>query len=285
MVGYLKPNFKGAPKEYKKEYKSFYCGLCKALKRQYGYLGVLSLNYEVTAFLILLSGLREKNNSVFHGSCTISPFVPVSYIDYFQDDLMCAANLSILITNYEVKDNLNDDGSLKWQIANRLLSKKVNKSITFFQNDFLEINNAVDLYYKSEKDNSSKFQDVLECEGNLIESFISVLIKNYDENTTSLLLKLSNIIGKWIYLIDACDDLEDDIKNGNFNPLLLMDSLNDIKIIIQTAESEISEIIKNLPIVNYKKLIDYIFMYNLKSVRRDILQKVLFGDFLDLVQH
>lgn len=273
MVGYLKPDFKGVPKEYKKEYKSFYCGLCKALKRQYNYIGILSLNYEITAFLILLSGLREEKNKVFHGSCTITPFVPVAYIDYFQDDLTCAANLSILISHYEIKDNIQDIGGLKWNIINKLMVKKVNKSMNSLQDDFIRIDNAVNSYYKTEKAESTKFQDILESDGNLIKTFLSPLVKNYDVETTALLLRLANLLGQWIYLIDACDDLSDDIKNGSFNPLLLTDDLDDINNIIQSIETKISTIIKSLPLMCYHNLIEYIFIDNLQKASRKVMLK------------
>ena len=274
MVGYLKPDFKGVPKEYKKEYKSFYCGLCKALKRQYNYIGILSLNYEITAFLILLSGLREEKNKVFHGSCTITPFVPVAYIDYFQDDLICAANLSVLISHYEIKDNLQDIGGLKWNVINRLMKKKVEKSITFLQDDFIRIYNAVNSYYKTEIDESAKFQDILESDGNLIESFLSPLVKKYDDETSASLFKLANLLGQWIYLVDACDDLDDDIKNGNFNPLFLNDDSDYINNIIQSIETKISTIIKSLSLPCYQNLIEYIFIDNLQKVSEKVILKI-----------
>lgn len=273
MVGYLKPDFKGTPKEDKREYKSFYCGLCKALKSQYSYLGVLNLNYEITAFLILLSGLREEKNKVFHGSCTITPFAPVSYIDYFQDDFICAANLSILISHYEIKDNLQDIGGLKWKVINKLMAKKVNKSISFLQDDFIRIDNAVNSYYKTEIDESATFQDILEGDGNLIESFLSPLVKNYDDETSASLFKLANLLGQWIYLVDACDDLNDDIKNGSFNPLLLMDDSDDINNNIQSIEKKISTIINSLPLMCYHNLIAYIFIDNLQKVSRKVMLK------------
>ncbi len=274
MVGYLKPDFKGVPKEYKKEYKSFYCGLCKALKKQYNCIGILSLNYEITAFLILLSGLREEKNKAFHGSCTITPFVPVAYIDYFQDDLICAANLSALISHYEIKDNLQDVGGLKWNVINKLTAKKVKKSINSLQDDFIKIDNVVYSYYKTEKDETIKFQDILESDGNLIESFLSPLVKNYDIETTNLLLKLANLLGQWIYLIDAYDDLEDDIKNDNFNPILLLDNLDEARIIIQSIETEMSGIINKLPILFYKGLIEYIFIYNLTDKSKSLIESI-----------
>ena len=187
--------------------------------------------------------------------------------------MICAANLSILISHYEIKDNLQDIGGLKWNAINKLMAKKVNKSINFLQDDYIKIDNAVYSYYKTEKNQTTNFQDILESDGNLIESFLSPLIKNYDEKTTGLLLELANLLGQWIYLIDACDDLEDDIKNGNFNPLLIIDNLEKVKIIIQSIEIEISGIINKLPILFYKELIEYIFIYNLTDKSKEIDRK------------
>lgn len=274
MVGYLKPDFKKMPVGQKKEYKAFYCGLCKAIKREFGYLGISSLNYELTSFCILLSGLKTKPEKRFHGSCTISPFVPVAYVDYFKEDLICAANLSILIAHYKIKDNLQDDGGLKWNVINKLMKNKSKKSINALHDNIFQIDHAVSMYYKAEKNISSKFNDVLDADGILIEAFLSPLIKNYDMATEALLLELANLLGKWIYIVDACDDLRDDISDNNFNPLLLMDDLGDICAIIQSIETNISTIIRSLPLLCYQNLIEYIFVDNLKKVSENVLLKL-----------
>lgn len=80
MIGYLKPDFKGKSKEYKRTYKLFYCSLCKALKSQYNYIGVLNLNYEITAFIILLSGLKTKKKKYF--------MALVQYLHLYQLDML-----------------------------------------------------------------------------------------------------------------------------------------------------------------------------------------------------
>ena len=274
MIGYLKPDFKNMPVGQKKEYKAFYCGLCKALKREFSYLGISCLNYELTAFCILLSGLRTKKEKIFHGSCTISPFVPVTYVDYFKEDLTCAANLSILIAHYEIKDNLQDEGGLKWNVINKLMKNKSKKSINALHDNIFQIDDAVSMYYETEKNISSKFNDVLDADGILIEAFLSPLIKNYDMATEALLLELANSLGKWIYIVDACDDLRNDISDNNFNPLLLMDNLGDIGTIIQSIETTISAIIRSLPLLCYQNLIEYIFVDNLKKVSENVLLKL-----------
>lgn len=275
MVGYLKPDFKNAPKDYKKVYKSFYCGLCKALKKQYNYIGILSLNYEITSFLLLLSGLRGEKQERFHGSCSISPFVPVTYIDYFKDDLVCAAHLSVLIAYYEIKDNLKDMGGYRWNLIEKYAAKKSKVSINALFSEYTKIYKAVSDFYNIENDETAEFNDIVESNGELIKSFLSALIKNHDSKTTDLLLELSSLLGKWIYLIDACDDLQDDKIKNNYNPLLLLDNPREIVAIITQIEMKISKIIMQLPIQNYSDLINYIFIENLKRTSKRIYKKYI----------
>lgn len=59
MFGYVVVNQSEMKfKEYD-VYRSYYCGLCQSLKERYGVLGQLSLNYDMTFILMLLTGLYE----------------------------------------------------------------------------------------------------------------------------------------------------------------------------------------------------------------------------------
>ena len=59
MFGYIVINQSEMKfKEYD-VYRSYYCGLCQSLKERYGVLGQLSLNYDMTFILMLLTGLYE----------------------------------------------------------------------------------------------------------------------------------------------------------------------------------------------------------------------------------
>ena len=47
--------------------------------------------------------------------------------------------------------------------------------------------------------------------------------------TKRVLSEFGYYLGRWIYLIDACDDIKKDIENNNFNPLKnTFASFNDI---------------------------------------------------------
>ena len=69
MFGYVtayEPELK--VKEFHK-YKGYYCGLCQQLKRNYGHLGQLTLTYDMTFLIIILTSLYEKEPDVTRGKC------------------------------------------------------------------------------------------------------------------------------------------------------------------------------------------------------------------------
>lgn len=273
MTGYLKPEFKNEYKKYKIEYKAFYCGLCKALKAQYSYTGILSLNYETTAILILLSGLKKEKSKSYGGSCSISPFVPVKYIDYFQEEFVLAAHLSLLIACYEIKDNVKDIGGFKWNIINKVFTKKEIKSAQALGDNYLKIESAIKKFYKVETNHSTSFEEILRCDGDLITHIFSSIMKNYDNETTKSLLNIVYFLGQWIYLIDAYDDFKDDVDNNRFNPLLLVDDLDNVKTRVKMLEKNISNEINKLPIKCHSDLIDFVFIKTMKKTSEKILSK------------
>ena len=55
-------------------YHAYYCGLCRVLKKQYGMIGQLTLSYDMTFLLLLLSGLYEPEDTDMHVTCTAHPF-------------------------------------------------------------------------------------------------------------------------------------------------------------------------------------------------------------------
>lgn len=277
MIGYLKPNFKNFSKKQKKIYKTFYCGLCKAIKKQYNYLGILSLSYEMTAFLILLYGLKKEEYRTFLGSCTISPFVPVSYVDYFRDDFSLAAHISLTIIYYEIKDNLEDIGGIKWNFINTLFRKKGKHSVDSLNlyNGYYNYNNEFEKYYNTEKKSNITFDEIIETEGNLVQILFDPLTKYQDKSTTNLLSRLSFLLGQWIFLIDACDDLSDDKKTGNFNPILLVEDYGEIVGKINSINNEVSNIINQLPLWHYTDLIDLIFVKTMKETSKKTFPKLL----------
>ena len=75
MFGYVmidKPELKVKDFEL---YRSFYCGLCRELREKYGIRGQISLNYDMTFVVLLLSALYESPVRKGTTRCAVHPAV------------------------------------------------------------------------------------------------------------------------------------------------------------------------------------------------------------------
>ena len=52
-----------------KKYKAYYCGLCRALKEDYGFMGQMTLTYDMTFAVILLTSLYESTAEAERHRC------------------------------------------------------------------------------------------------------------------------------------------------------------------------------------------------------------------------
>ena len=59
MFGYVIANLEGLTQAQKDRYKGCYCGLCRVLKQQHGFSGRMTLTYDMTFLVLLLSALYE----------------------------------------------------------------------------------------------------------------------------------------------------------------------------------------------------------------------------------
>ena len=91
--------------------------------------------------------------------------------------------------------------------------------------DFSAYLNAVLAYYKLKDDVADENKGGLKCDSpdmvaepfaKMLEELSSVALK---DKSSAASKKLFDYVGKWIYLVDALDDYDKDVKKGNYNPL------------------------------------------------------------------
>ena len=76
----------------------------------------------------------------------------------------------------------------------------------------------LELISREEEKESGSVYDVAEPFGRLLGAVFAEGAEN--ERIKRALYAFGRCIGRWIYIIDALDDIEDDIKSGSFNRLI-----------------------------------------------------------------
>ncbi len=214
MFGYVninKPELK--MKDFYK-YKAYYCGLCKTLKNKYGRFGQMTLSYDMTFLVILLTSLyesetvREKNRCITH---------PIKKHDFLRNEITdYVADMNIALTYYHLLDNWQDEKSMLGLTGAQALKRKFKKVSRKYPRQCKVIKECLDKLTECEKQKVTDIDKVARCFGELM----SEVFVYHQDIWESSLRKIGFYMGKFIYILDAYDDLEKDIKHKSYNPLI-----------------------------------------------------------------
>lgn len=217
MFGYVRPALDQLGQEQKDAYQSAYCGLCHALGERHGWPARLTLQYDFTFLAILLAaGAGEEGRA-----CKRCPVHPLRKPrDCAAGAAMAAtADQSVILTWHKLSDDVDDHGffrGLPYRFA-RFLFRRTYRKAAKAQPEFdRQVREGLARLRELEESRSPQmdraadaFARILACSAQAVEG----------ENTRRVLEQLLYHLGRWVYLMDAWDDLDEDRKKGRYNPL------------------------------------------------------------------
>ena len=194
-------------------YHSYYCGLCKCLKECYGIRGQMTLSFDMTFLIVLLTGLYEPQTQREVVNCIAHPFEKhVARTNHFTD---YAAAVNIVLTYYKYKDDWDDERSRKGYMAARMLKSKVDSIRGRYPEKVDGIASNLKRLSSLEQENEQNIDLMAGLFGNIMAE---IFAWQPDEWEASL-RKIGFFLGKFIYLMDAYEDVEKDIASRSYNPL------------------------------------------------------------------
>ena len=193
-------------------YRSFYCGLCRELRERYGISGQITLTYDMTFVILLLSGLYEPPTKKGTSRCMVHPVrkQPVrknKVTEY-------AADMNVFLAYYKCVDDWKDEKKLSRLAYSRLLKNKDKKAEALWKKKTADIIKHLNEISAMEKAGETDIDKISGCFGKIMEE---ILAWREDEWEPAL-RRMGFYLGKFIYLMDAYDDVEKDSKDGSYNP-------------------------------------------------------------------
>ena len=198
-------------------YRATYCGMCRCLRRRYGLLAPMLLNFDFT-FLALLLWEPETSFTPCRGRCHANP---LTRRDMCPDSpaLELAADESMILAWWKLKDSVRDEGLWRGMPA-RVLCLLLARPYRRAAGRRPEFDRAVR--------ESLKELTLLEQEGcpsmdRAADTFARLLqaAAPGEGARGRVLSQMLYHLGRWIYLVDARDDLESDRAAGRYNPIVL----------------------------------------------------------------
>lgn len=218
MFGYITPNLKELKVREYDTYKAYYCGLCKVLGSRYGVLLKNALSNDCTFLALLLASLDETRDEARGAHCIFHPTRKLAVIND-NTYLSYAADINVLLTYYKLKDNSDDEGSITSKIGAIGIKGSLNKAKKNSPKAAECIEQSLKKLSKLEKEKCDDIDIVSEVFAKMMEG---IAVNAPGAEPFKLQLKwLFYNMGKYIYLLDAVDDLFSDEKENSYNVFLL----------------------------------------------------------------
>ena len=230
MFGYIRVS-KGELKVKEFEmYKAVYCSLCKTLGKHYGFLSRLTLSYDFTFLALLNMSLKEGCNEIERKRCAFNPLKKCNYCKE-TDDFKMPSAVAMIMLYYKILDNIADEKGLKKlgyiciKPIFRGAYKKASKEypcIKDIAEEYINTQSAL------EKANCNQMDEIADPTAKALSRIFMALSE--DEMQKKVLDRLGYCMGRYIYLLDAACDFEEDKKKNKYNVLrFTCENIDEVK--------------------------------------------------------
>lgn len=213
MFGYIAPDIRDLSEIERERFRSYYCGVCKAMQKDGGNASRLFLSYDMTFLALLLTALYEDEPVSRDGKCLLHPLRPRQilsgeYIDY-------AADMNILLAYHKLTDDLRD-GDRKFTSFRKSLISASYTAASLRRPDLDRfIAGQVAEQFRIEQSGNPGIDEAASPTSRILER-----VYRYREDVfADSLSRIGSAVGRFIYIMDAYDDLERDSRKGVWNPL------------------------------------------------------------------
>lgn len=217
MFGYITPD-KPELKIWEFEvFRGYYCGVCKAIAKQAGHRGRLSLSYDTAFLALLLDSLNIEPLKGKQQRCFVHPAQKRFMVEN-NSAVEFASDINILLAYYSLKDKWQDEKRISGSVGAAVLKEGFKRVKRKYPQLVKEVQHELSTLHKLEKENCEFMDEASEPFARLMQTIFS--FSGSDECQKKALGWIGYNLGKWVYLLDAYDDIEDNIKSGAYNPLL-----------------------------------------------------------------
>lgn len=280
MFGYVrvnKPEMK--VKEYE-AYRGLYCSLCKSLGKHFGVLSRLTLSYDITFLLLMRLSFTLAVPEFKKGRCPFNPSKRCNYCLNADDELKYSAAVSMMMFYFKVKDNISDSGFFRRILMYLLLpyaSLKYKKAEKMYPEVALMISESMKRQSENEKSGTALTDKAAHESADVLGKILSYKLPDEDGN----IYRFGYGVGKFVYLSDAADDIEKDIKNKSYNPFVKKYSLtaapteeikNEIEALLNMCAGMVCEAFDKTENKTLAPIVENIIYDGMENTMRNILK-------------
>ena len=218
MFGYVRAVQDILTPEQAKRYEGVYCGMCRTLGSRYGWTARLILNYDFV-FLALLLSEPETDQNFPTCPCPIHPWKSKACCPH-NTAMDVAADESLILTWWKLQDAIADGGfweRLGSRLAALFLRGHYRRAAALRPEFDQTVQTCLEELHEMERANLASLDRPADTFARILQDAAT---QQPLAARQSAVRQILYHVGRWIYLVDAWDDLDQDKKSGSYNPLL-----------------------------------------------------------------
>lgn len=254
MFGYITANLNTLPEDGIIRYRSWYCGLCKALSQRHGAISRLTLNYDMTFLVMLLSSVYGGEEQTGRERCAAHPVRQHGYI--FGEYSLYAADMNVLLAFHNLMDDWQDERSVMSLAEARLFRKASRKASESHPRQAQAVLEGLERLGEAEKSGELR----PDIPANAFGYIMAELFAFREDEHADALRAFGMALGRFIYIMDACMDFDSDLRHARYNPLAAM-TRADFEPMLTMLAAECTAAFEQLPV----------------NTDRDIMENILYS--------
>ena len=214
MFGYVTINKETLSAEEYQRFRAQYCGLCHVLAQRYGKVGRAVLSYDMAFLSALLASLYEpEERARARVRCGRAACQAIgAYV--FSEATEYAADMNVALAYHVCADHAKDDKSASARAQMKLLAKPYARVKELHPETCAAIESRIAAIAEIERDPAAG----LDAPANETGRLLGAVYAWKDDLWAPTLGDMGAALGRFIYVMDAYDDLAEDEKRGRFNP-------------------------------------------------------------------
>ena len=217
MFGYILPARGELRVRELEAYQAAYCGLCHALGRRCGFFSRFVLNYDFTLLAMLLDPGQEPPD-LGRKRCIACPLRGKT-VCRSGDHFDLAADESVILTYWKLRDNVSDMPfwrGLPARFLSRCLGRAYRQAARRCPDFDCSVVQCLEELHALEAASSPSLDRTADTCARILQAAAPVTGAVERDRALEQLLYH---VGRWIYLVDAWDDREEDRTKRSYNPL------------------------------------------------------------------
>lgn len=243
MFGYVRPCLESLDEAQKKRYRAWYCGLCQSLGDRHGFRGRMTLTYDMTFLALLLNSLYEPLEHEDSARCGAHPTKPQPFAT--SECTEYAADATVLLAYHKLMDDWHDDR----KVSRRAMAQALSSAYRAASARRPAVVQAIESGMTDIRAIEQRGDESLDAAANRFGAILGRVFSYREDFWAGELRRMGAWLGKFVYLMDAVMDYDEDLKSGSYNPLVAAGAVpGDVSEGLRSIAAQAAQSFERLPL-------------------------------------